>query len=325
MSGPVTSLSVVVPLYNGAETIGPLVDQVVAKLQGALKRLEVIVVNDGSADASHERALEAQRRHPEVVKYIRLARNFGEHNAVMCGLHHVTTECAAIIDDDFQNPPGEILRLVDKLNEGYDVVYSHYDVKRHNWFRNLGSRFNNLVATVVIGKPLGLYLSSFKVMRRLVVDGILQYTGPYPYIDGVIFNITDAIGQQRCEHAERAAGTSNYTFRRLVRLWLMMFTNFSVLPLRVASVLGIATSALGFLLAVLFVAAWAYGGVFRDVIPPGWTSLIVSIMIFSGVQMCLLGMIGEYLGRLFLTVNRTPQFYIRDSYGTGPAEGTRTP
>ena len=325
MGRPVQSLSVVVPLYNGAETIGPLIDQVVADLRDAFVRLEVIVVNDGSRDASHERALEAQRRHPEVVKYIRLAKNFGEHNAVMCGLHHVTTESVAIIDDDFQNPPGEILRLVARLNEGYDVVYSRYDVKRHSWFRNLGSRFNNLIATIVIGKPLGLYLSSFKVMRRLVVEGILRYTGPYPYIDGVIFNITDSIGQQRCEHADRAAGSSNYTFRRLVRLWLMMFTNFSVLPLRVASVLGIATSALGFVLAVLFVVAWAYGGVFRKMIPPGWTSLIVSVMIFSGVQMCLLGLIGEYLGRLFLTVNRTPQFYIRDSYGTGPEEGPPAP
>ena len=234
----------------------------------------------------------------------------------MCGLHHVTGDCAAVIDDDFQNPPAEITRLVEKLEEGYDVVYSRYAVKHHHPLRNLGSWFNNLVATVVIRKPRDLYLSSFKAINRTVIDGILTYTGPYPYIDGIILSITRAIGQQECEHAPRAGGTSNYTFRRLVRLWLRMFTNFSVLPLRVASVLGLLTSAFGLLMAVFFVAAWAYGGVFRDVIPPGWTSLIVTVTIFSGLQMCLLGMIGEYLGRLFLTVNHTPQFHVRDSYGT---------
>jgi len=246
-----------------------------------------------------------------------LARNFGEHNAVMCGLHYVTGDCVAIIDDDFQNPPNQIIRLVEKLQEGYDVVFSHYEKKHHDWFRNFGSSFNDWVATRLLKKPPGLYLSSFKVINRFLIDTVKGYEGPYPYIDGLILRSTSAIGQQLCQHSQREMGQSNYTLSRLIRLWLNMFTGFSILPLRVASILGLVMSAAGFALALLFAISWIFGGIFREeTIPPGWASLIVTITIFAGLQLCVLGAIGEYLGRVFQTTSRSPQFVVRETLGT---------
>jgi undecaprenyl-phosphate 4-deoxy-4-formamido-L-arabinose transferase len=313
------SLSVVIPVYNSEETIGSLIDLTVESLDPLFERLEIILVNDGSVDRSHLRAREAECKYPGIVKYIRLARNFGEHNAVICGLHYVTCDCAAVLDDDFQNPPQEIVKLVEKLRQGYDVVYSYYDRKHHPWFRNLGSSFTDRVATWVIRKPRGLYLSSFKVMNRFLVSAITDYTGPYPYIDGLILRATTSIGRQLCEHSERKIGRSNYTLRRLIRLWLNMFTSSSLLPLRLASVLGFLMSLLGLFLAAFFTLSWATGGILATrSIPPGWASLIVCVTFFSGLQMCLLGVIGEYLGRLFLSQNRSPQFVVRRVYGFEP-------
>lgn len=313
----ISSLSVLIPVYNSEETIGALVDLIVEKFTPIFERLEIIMVNDGSMDSSHQCILEAFNRYPQIVKYIKLARNFGEHNAVMCGLRHVTCDCVSIIDDDFQNPPDEIIKLVNKLKEGYDVVYSYYEKKQHHWFRNLGSNFNDWVATKLLKKPKGLYLSSFKVMNFFLVRTVIQYEGPYPYLDGLILRSTSSIGTQLCEHNTREIGRSNYTLNRLIRLWLNMFTSFSVVPLRISTILGFIMSSVGFALALFFIVSWSVGGVFANkVMPPGWASIIVSVTIFSGIQLLVLGMIGEYLGRLFLTANRQPQFVVRETYVT---------
>jgi len=312
----VEKLSVLIPVYNSEPTIGRLVDLVVETLRPRYGALEVVLVNDGSKDLSHEQALAAYRRHPEIVRYLRLARNFGEHNAVICGLHYVTGDYVAIVDDDFQNPVSEIAALVDKAREGYDVVYSFYARKYHRWYRNLGSRFNSWVAGKLLPMPEGLYLSSFKVMNAFLVATVIDYPGPYPYLDGLILRSTDSIAAIEVRHAARSDGRSSYTLRRLIRLWLAMFTGFSVLPLRVASLAGAAVALLSLLMAIFFIASWTVGGVFSArPIPPGWASLIVSITFLAGVQLLVLGMIGEYLGRSFLTQNRTPQFVVRETCG----------
>ncbi len=313
-------VSVLIPVYNSEDSIGQLVDTVVSTLQPLVHLWEIILVNDGSRDRSHEVILSAIERHPTLIKYVQLFRNFGEHNAVMCGLNHVTGDSVTIIDDDFQNPPTEIVRLVAKLQEGYDVVYSYYDEKRHSLFRNFGSAFNDRVATLLLNKPADLYLSSFKTIDRALVKIIIQYRGPYPYIDGIILRSTQRIGTQRCQHVERTVGKSGYTLRKLIRLWLNMFTGFSILPLRITSYLGILISFVALLLTVFFVLERLFAPVFwsHTPIPTGWASTIVAITFLAGLQLSMLGMIGEYLGRLFLTVNGTPQFLIRTTYGIDP-------
>ena len=310
-------VSVLIPVYNSEDSIGQLVDTVVSTLQPLVNLWEIILVNDGSRDRSHEFILSAIERHPTLIKYVQLFRNFGEHNAVMCGLNHVTGDSVTIIDDDFQNPPTEIVRLVAKLQEGYDVVYSYYDAKRHSWFRNIGSAFNDRVATMLLSKPADLYLSSFKTIDRALVKIIIQYKGPYPYIDGIILRSTQRIGTQLCQHVERTVGKSGYTLRKLIRLWLNMFTGFSILPLRVTSYLGILISFVALVLTLLFVLERIFAPVLWDEssVPIGWASTIVAVTFLAGLQLVMLGMIGEYLGRLFLTVNGTPQFLIRTTYG----------
>lgn len=313
-------VSVLIPVYNSQSTIGRLVDVVAETLSPHFRELEVVLVNDGSPDDSHSVILQAIERHPGLITYVRLARNFGEHNAVMCGLRHVTGDCVVIIDDDFQNPPDQILVLVEKLREGYDVVFSYYENKRHSWFRNLGSSFNDLVATWMLRKPRGLYLSSFKALNRFLIDAVTVYDGPYPYLDGLVLRSTSSIGQVLCDHREREEGESNYTLARLLRLWLNMFTGFSILPLRVASFLGFMMSAVGFTMALFFIVSWAVGGILKsDTIPPGWASLIVSITIFAGLQLSVLGVLGEYLGRVFQVLNRAPQFVVREVYASQDA------
>lgn len=305
----------IIPVYNSEETIGPLVDRVIESLEPRFREIELVLVNDGSVDRSHEEVLKAVGKYPDRIRYYRLARNFGEHNAVLCGLRSSTKDAAAIIDDDFQNPPGEIVKLCEKLLEGHDVVYSYYDKKQHNFFRNLGSRFNDAIASVLLHKPRDLYLSSFKVLNRFLINTITSYEGPYPYVDALILQSTTSIGRQLCAHEGRKTGRSNYTLARLFRLWANMSTSTSLLPLRFATILGFVTSIAGLGMALFFIVSRAFGGIFiKQDIPPGWASIIVSVTMLSGLQLLVLGIIGEYLGRLFITENKSPQSIIREKY-----------
>ncbi len=300
-------VSVVIPVYNGANTIGSLVRRLGEELATRCD-LEVVLVNDGSPDTSADVCRSLAESHG-WVRFVNLARNFGEHNAVMAGLRYCSGDCAVIVDDDFQNPPSEVALLVTKLREGYDVVFSRYDVKHHHPLRNLGSRFNNAVASVLLGKDRSLYLSSFKAIDRFLIDEILKYSGPYPYIDGLVLRATSRYGTQLVEHQPRRDGESNYTATKLVHLWLNMFTNFSVLPLRLASLLGLAVAILGGVGALVFVIEY----IRNPDLPAGWASLAVLLMVLAGVQLFALGMIGKYLGRLFLMHNETPMYVARET------------
>ncbi|MFI5340384.1 MAG: glycosyltransferase family 2 protein [Candidatus Methylomirabilales bacterium] len=299
--------SIVIPVYNSAGTIGPLVERLIAVLRG--NALQIVLVNDGSVDDSDAACRALSARHGGTVTYVRLARNFGEHNAVMAGLHHTRGDYVVIMDDDFQNPPEEVARLVDHAcSHGYDIVYTYYARKHHHWVRNLGSRLNDRVATFLLEKPPDLYLSSFKCLNRFIVGEILKYRGPYPYVDGIALRCTRNIGTIQVRHEPRREGRSNYTPRKLLRLWLNMFMNFSVMPLRMSTLLGLAWSTLGLLLGIQVVVE----RIVRPDVPVGWASVLVAILLFSGVQLVMLGLMGEYLGRLFLTENQTPQFVVRE-------------
>ena len=301
-------LSIVIPVYCGARTIGPLVEKLKKHL-GHLYELEIVLVNDGSPDNSAQVCREIAKNDPSV-KFINLSRNFSEHNAVMAGLNFATGDYVVIMDDDFQNPPEEVTKLVDEIKKGYDVVYTYYEKKMHSFFRNLGSKFNDIVATILIGKPKDLYLSSFKIMNRFLVKELIKYNGPFPYIDGLIFRITRNYSRVLVQHNPRAVGKSGYTLKKLVSLWLNMFTNFSILPLRVASLAGLLFSVIGLIIAFLFVLEKLR----NPNLSPGWASQIVSLFIIGGIQLFALGMIGEYLGRLFLKDTGQPQFVVRETF-----------
>jgi len=301
-----TALSIVIPVFNGAKTIERLVNELATlQIDGGV---EVILVNDCSPDKSWEVIQHIISSAPLRVIGIDLARNFGEHNAVMAGCGIASGNFIINIDDDFQNTPAEVERLYRYAlaNSQLDVVYTFYSRKQHSFMRNLGSNFNNAVANVLLDKPKWLYLSSFRCINRFLCDRILIYTGPYPYIDGLILENTQRIGRLQVEHAPRAEGTSGYTLRKLVRLWLVMFVNFSVMPLRFSSVIGLIFSAAGFLMAV-----YAVVDRFTNDTPEGWASIVSVILVFAGIQLLILGLIGEYLGRLYLMQKGKPQFSVR--------------
>lgn len=301
------NVSVVIPVYGGSKTIGPLVDRLFAELHDHL--CEVVLVNDDSPDDSDTVCREIARQYYPRVRYARLSRNFGEHNAVMAGLSIAGGSFCVIMDDDFQNPPSEVIKLVEAAETGqHDVVYSYYARKRHSLFRNLGSKLNNIAATWLIGKPYGLYLSSFKCINRWLCDEILKYTGPYPYIDGLILRTTSRIGRVEVRHDLRSEGRSYYTISKLCGLWMRVFLNFSVIPLRISAIAGFAMSFLGLIFGLMTI----WEKLTFPETPVGWASTVTITLVFSGVQLVMLGLVGEYLGRLYLTVNRMPQFAIRE-------------
>lgn len=299
-------ISFVVPLHFTGAGVTALLDAFLGlEVDGGW---ELILVNDGSTDDTLPLVCEAMHRLPVQVTLVDMARNYGEHAAVLEGLRHARGHCAVNLDDDLQNPVAEALRLVDHLRTtGADVVYSSYAEKRHHWFRNLGSRLTNCMATFLLGKPPELYLSSFRAMKRELVERITRYTGPYPYVDGLILGATNRIATLRVEHHPRTQGGSGYTLRRLVRLWLNMFFNFSIMPLRAASVLGVVLCVFGLLLlAEVLIERLLFG-----VQPVGWSSLMAALSLFSGSQLLILGVLGEYVGRAYMTVSGQPQSLVR--------------
>jgi undecaprenyl-phosphate 4-deoxy-4-formamido-L-arabinose transferase len=314
------TLSVVIPLYRSAESIAQVVAGLARlEVEGGL---EIVLVNDDSPDDTLAVCQHILATCPAPVTIVSLARNFGEHNAVLTGLRQSRGRWAVTMDDDGQNPPSEALKLLETAQRGgYDAVFGQYEVKQHAVWRNWGSRFANGVAGWVLGKPPGLYLSSFRCLSRFLIGEIIRYEGPYPYIDGLILQCTRNLASTPVEHRAREAGSSGYTLRKLVRLWMNMFVNFSVLPLRLATALGLGMAALGFagLAVVLGLYLSQRGPAF------GWGSLMAALLMFSGAQMVMLGLIGEYLGRTYLHSNRRPQTVVREVRRGGRAPGGEGP
>ena len=308
------ALSVVVPVYLGAETVGELVAALRAlEIDGGL---EIVLVVDGSPDNSLDVCKQLVALPGAPITLLSLSRNFGEHNAVMAGLARARGAFAITMDDDLQNPPAEVGRLFEHARDGgYDAVYTYYAEKKHAPWRNLGSRFTNWCADRLLDKPAGLYLSSFRCLSAFVRERVVaSYEGPFPYIDGLVFQVTQNVGRLQVHHLPRNEGASNYTMRRLIRLWLAMFLNFSVMPLRLATLAGLAFGALGAVGAVITTVE----AIVSDKPPQGWASMMVAVLVLAGVQLVVIGMIGEYLGRMFLAVNRKPQYLVREVFRRGP-------
>ncbi len=305
MSRP--ALSFVIPLYCSADTIGDVVREIAGfTIEGGH---EIVLVNDGSTDQTSTICRELIRNAKVPISLIEHARNYGEHNAVLTGWRHARGDYIVNLDDDGQNPPAEAVRLWEHAKaNGLDVVFGHYEEKQHAGWRNLGSWFTNRVTDWALDKPRGFYLSSFRCVSAFVAQQVVGYAGPYPYVDGLLLQVTQRIGSITVRHEARHAGASTYTFRRLVRLWMSAWINFSVLPLRVATVLGLMVAVIG--IVALGVVAWLW---WNDRGPSyGWGWLMAGLLIFSGAQLLLLGVIGEYIGRMFLAVNQRPQSVVRE-------------
>ncbi|WP_395603964.1 glycosyltransferase family 2 protein [Pseudomonas sp. B21128] len=307
LSDATLDLSIVVPVYRSASILPVLVQQIQESMdrEGLSNKFELILVNDASPDNSWHVIQSLAETH-EFIRGINLRRNTGQHNAIMAGLNNVRGRIVAIMDDDLQHPPSALSQVMRAVDDGYDVCYTRYMNRKHAWWKQAGSRFNDFVATLLLGKPRGLYLSSFKAMRREIVDEITKYDGPYTYIDGLILDATQSITAIDIEHQARHEGESNYNFRRLLSLWLKMATSFSILPLRFATYMGFSLAALSMVMVVFVVVA----KLLHPEFPPGWASLIAVVLFIGGIQTLCIGMVGEYLGRTYLKLNGRQQFII---------------
>ncbi len=301
-------LSIVIPVYRGAVTIRTLV-RALTEVSPA-GGLEIVLVNDGSPDNSDVVCADLVREATVPMLYIEHSRNFGEHNAVMTGLRHARGAYVVTMDDDLQNPVDEVVRIYDHARlHRWDVVYSRYAVTAQAGWRRFGSRFANSVADWLLDKPSGLYLSSFRCMSAFIVQAITRYSGPYPYVDGLIMQSTQRIDSIEVLHLPRTHGRSNYTMRRLIRLWLNLATSFSLAPLRLAVWAGVAMALGGGVGAVAVIAE----ALTSRSLPSGWASIMTVLLLLSGIQSLILGVLGEYVGRTFLSSGGKPQAVVQSA------------
>ena len=303
-------LSVVVPVYCSAETLRPLVRRLSDVLSSLTESWELIFVDDGSRDRSWEVLETLQSEQPDRLFAIQLMRNFGQHNALMCGFRQARGRLIITLDDDGQNPPEEIPILIRALDEQQaDLVYGVAERRQHANWRNAGSAVVNLFFRRVFRLPVTV--SSFRVMRRELVQAILSYSLNFTYIDGLCAWNSQRIAEVTVAHHPRQAGRSGYSLSKLTMLALNLFTNFSLLPLQLVSLLGLCTAGFGFLIGCSYLVLWLSG----QISVPGYASLITAILMLGGVQLLSLGIMGEYLGRLHLNMNRKPQYTIRRAAG----------
>jgi len=310
------TVSFVIPCYRSGRTIGTVTAEITDTM-GKLPQYdyEIVLVNDCSPDDTFDviRKLAKENRRIAAVD---LAKNFGQHAALMCGMRHAKGDCIVCLDDDGQTPADEVGKLLAKLEEGYDVVYASYEDKQESGFRLLGSSVNRRMTEIMLGKPKELELNSYFAARRFIIEEMLRYEHCYPYVMGLVLRSTKRICNVPVQHRAREEGRSGYTLSKLLGLWMNGFTSFSVKPLRIATYTGAFMALLGFLYALVVVIR--YFAV--HLAPMGWTTTTVLILIVGGLNLLLLGLVGEYVGRVFMCVNATPQYVEREYIPAGRNE-----
>jgi len=298
-------ISIVIPVYR-SEDILPILTSNICKAMKKMKfKYEIILVCDASPDLSWLTIKKLSKKFPQI-KGLLLRTNVGQHNALMAGFSKARGEIIVTMDDDLQHSPEDSILLINKIKDGYDVAYGKFKKRNHSRWKVLGSFFNNLIASFLLKKPLNLYFSPFRAFSSEIKDDILLYHGPFCYIDGLIFSCTKNIASVEINHFERRSGSGSYGLKKSISLYLRMTTGFSIFPLRLSSFLGFFFSITGFILAFYFLLQ----KLLYNNTPQGWTSLIIVVLIVAGIQMLLLGVIGEYVGRIFLTLNGKKQYSI---------------
>ena len=302
-------ISIVIPCYNSQATIRKVVEMVMDEFKKMEQyECEFVLVNDGSPKDDTYGEIRRLGEDYANVKGVNLLRNFGQHNALMAALHYTSGDYVLGMDDDMQTHPSQITKLIHKMEEGFDLVYGCYPKKKNSFLKNLSSKINEVSSRILLGRPKAIVSSNFWMITRQVRDEVIKYDSFNPYIDGIFYRTTHKIGNVEVEHFKREVGTSNYTLKKLLKLWLA-YWNYSVIPLRISSVLGGISAAGGFLAALCII-------IYKMIDPTvvvGWSSTMCIVVVFAGLILMVLGIIGEYLGKMILILNRTPQFIVRET------------
>lgn len=309
------NLSILIPVYNSAEILPKLLPPLVATLSQLAEEYEIILVNDGSRDHSWQVITDLSRQYPRLCG-INLMRNYGQHNALLCGIRQAKYEIIVTMDDDMQHPPEEIIKLLDKLDEGYDMVYGPPQNERHGLWRDMASQVTKLALQSAMGASTARQVSAFRVFRTEIRKAFDNYTGPFVSIDVLLTWGTTRFAAVPVRHEPRTIGVSNYTFRKLVTHALNMMTGFSVAPLQLASLIGFAFTLFG--IGVLAYVIGRYLILGYSV--AGFPFLASIIAIFSGAQLFALGIIGEYLARMHFRLMEKPSYAVRQQ--TTPLEAS---
>jgi glycosyltransferase involved in cell wall biosynthesis len=304
-------LSVVIPVYRSATMLPALVRRLLPVLEATGLTHEIVFVEDGSPDDSWRVLSELQADHADRIVAIQLMRNFGQHNALMCGFRHARGALIITMDDDLQNPPEEIPKLLAAIRAGdFDLVYGAYGEKKHSGWRNAGSTLINAFYRFTFRNDVTI--TSFRILRRQLVECIFTYDLNFTFIDGLLAWNTRRIGAVPVEHHPRGASRSGYNIFKLMSLAFNLFTNFSLMPLQLISFLGLAAAFGGLLAAAVYLALF----LLHRISVPGYASTIIATLVLGGVQLLALGIMGEYLGRLHINVNRKPQYVVREVRGS---------
>lgn len=297
-----------IPCYGSERTIVPVVHEVISLIDINRFDYEFILVNDCSKDNVWEsitRLVEENNR----IKGISFSRNFGQQSALMAGFRHATGDFIISMDDDGQAPVESLNEMIDLLiDNDYDIVYGCYRQAKQSCFRRLGSQFNHKMAIWFSNCPKDLYPTSFYVARSFLIEEITHFENCYAYISGLVFRSTQKIGKVFVEHRSRIEGHSGYTLKRLIGLWVNGFTAFSVKPLRLATILGFSFSFAGFFYGIIIIIM----KLIHPDTPIGYSSIMAAILFIGGVLMFIMGMIGEYIGRIYINQNKAPQYVIRE-------------
>lgn len=306
-------VSFIIPCYRSEKTL----PGVVAEIDAAMEKLgkytyEIILINDCSPDGTLETIKKICAEKP-YVKGISFAKNFGQHAGLMAGLRQSKGDYVVCLDDDGQTPADEVDKLLEKLEEGFDAVYAKYEHKQHSSFRNWGSKVNEIMLRVMLGKPSWLYISSYFATKRFVVEDMIRYENSYPYVIGLVLRATKNITNVVVNHREREVGESGYTMKKLLGLWFNGFTAFSVLPLRLATCVGAGAAGVGFIYGIYTIIK----RLVNPDVPMGFSAMMSALVFFGGMIMIMLGLIGEYIGRIYISMNNSPQYVIRERVNIG--------
>lgn len=302
-------LSFVIPCYGSEKTIGVVIDEIIDIVsQKDEYQYEIVAVNDYSKDNVWE-VLKEKASANQNIKLINFAKNMNRPGAVMAGLRYSRGDYVIILDDDGQCPMNRLWDLLSPLNNGFDVSMAKYTEYKQSRFKSFGTIVNRTMTEMVIDKPKNLSFTNFMALKRFIVEEISKYDNPYPYLTGLILRTTDRIINIPMEERERISGKTTFTLPKMIKLWVNGFTAFSIKPLRISSLIGVICALVGFVFGIITII--------RKLVVPdisvGWSSTVAIMLFIGGLIMLMLGMIGEYIGRIYISINNAPQYVVRDT------------